>query len=219
VTLPPAPALVGYVLQAVVALQALRIAKLRPLHAPFAVLAGSIALADPLRPVLSAVRAGHAHPLTGAALASWHLDRLLFVGWPVGLAAVAWMALSDRRTAGAHALGALGLGLALQVVLYPRSAVPLVLPAVHGLAVVAGLAAAAGWVRRRRWPDEGQRLVLLYVVAETVVWPLVWLGGDARAAWPLSWSAYLAAVGGAAVGQAVWRRAIQAEQERARAKA
>lgn len=213
-TFPPIPALAGYALQALVAVQAWRLARLRPLHRPFAVLAAMVALADPARPLLAAMRHG-GHPFAGTALASWHLDRALFAAWPVGLAAVAWQALAGRRV-WPHAVGILLAGLAAQVKLYPHSAAPLVLPAVHLAALLAALVPALLWSRGRRWATEGERLVLGYVVAEAVVWPLVWAGGDARAAWPLSWGAYLVAVGAAAVGQAVWSRAIERETRAAK---
>lgn len=215
VTLPPLPALAGYALQALVAAQALRLARLRPLHIPFAALAALVAVVDPLRPLLASMRAAR-HPHAGAALLSWHLDRALWASWPVGLACVAWTSLAGRR-AWPHLVGAAGLALAVQVATYPASAAPLVLPMAHGAALLSALVAVAIWAKRKRWPGETERIVLVYLAAEVASWPLVYLGGDARASWPLSWSAYLCATIAALVSQGAWARAIEREASTHRA--
>jgi len=97
------------------------------------------------------------------------------------------------------------------------SAAPLVLPVAHGAALLSALVAVAIWARRRRWPGETERIVLVYLAAELASWPLVYLGGDARASWPLSWSAYLCATVAALVSQGAWARAIEREASTPRA--
>lgn len=208
-TPPPAPVLLGYALQAIVAVQARGLAKVRPMHRPFARLALYVAIVDPLRWPLTQSRAvpGLGHPYEGLTLAGWHLDRALALGWPTGLVAASW-AIFGRREVWPHAIGLLGLGTAIGVAAYPALASRADLATAHLFALICAAVAAERHLRGGRWPSETERVMRAYVVAECVAWPLLYLAGDRQMGSKLSWGVYLLALGYAAVSQFAWRREI-----------
>lgn len=209
-TLPTVPVLLGYALQAIVAFQARRLTRSRPMHRPFARLALYVAIVDPLRWPLTQSRliSGHGHPYEGLLLAGWHVDRALFLGWPVGLAACSWAVLGVRE-AWPHLLGALGLWTAIGVAGYPEFASRIDLATVHLAALICAIVPGITRLFANRWPSESERIVAVYVIAECVAWPLLYLMGDRQMGSRLSWGVYLGALGYAMFSQVMWKMAIR----------
>ena len=207
---PTIPVVAGYVLQGIVAKQALAIDRSRPAHRPFALVAVYAAIVDPIRWPITQQRlvAGHGHPYEGLILAGWHLDRALFLGWPVALAGASWTVFAGRA-AWPHLLGALGLWVALGAAIYPAGNSRGFLALAHGLAILAAYIPLARRLWDRRWPSETERLLGIYIAAEMVAWPLLYTVDDRAMGSKLSWGVYLTALAVAIGMQYLWARNIQ----------
>jgi hypothetical protein len=102
----------GYVVEAITALLAVRLATLRVYHRPFAALASYIIVSDVLRACLRLFYPYAAHGLFGRG--AMVLDPLLFVGEPLGFviaAAALWAPRWREASWGAAVIAAAALGL------------------------------------------------------------------------------------------------------------
>jgi len=159
-----------------------RYAHIHPRHRPTAAFITAILAVNIARRVLAlanapAYAAAHGAPLTGWARANFHLDELLQLAWPSGLAGVAALVLLEephRRRAAAAAGGAWGLAALGLALAYPgvRGAVlGRCYLAAELVAVAAVVACGVSWWQRRLRPSliEGSVLVLCAVELGAVV--------------------------------------------------
>ena len=98
-------AIVGRALAVIVAIVAMRVARRRPHHAPFAWWAVAAAVADPLACLVGWGLDGVAVPYSGSMRALHHAGQALYLIEPIGLATVAWTVLGLRRDSPLHGLG------------------------------------------------------------------------------------------------------------------
>lgn len=197
----------GYVLEAGVAVLAVRRAPDRPYHWWFARMAVVLAVLDPARALLSIARGpveARIHPMHGAARLLYELDRVSDFAGPIAVGLTAWIVFSGKRWG--NLLGALLLAEVAIVALYPASRARWVSPAVKLGALLVGWIGAGIWARRREWASETQKLVLAYLVLETIAIVVTTSSGEPREAWPMIWVGLLALQVVAIGVQATWIR-------------
>ena len=196
----------GYTLEAGVAVLACARARGRVYHWPFAVLALVLAAIDPFRGLLALARdhLGRIHPMTGAPLVAYQIDRISDLIGPIAIGLCAWVVFTGRRWG--HLAGAAVLAEVAIVALYPSSRARWVSPAVKLSALLVGWIGAGIWARRRDWADETQKLVLAYLALETIAIVVTTASGEPREAWPEIWIGLLALQVVAIGVQASWIR-------------
>ena len=197
------PALPGYAAQAAAAALAWPLAKRRPFHRPFALLATWLAAEDPARAILDALRPHQPHPYQGTALALWTLDRSSYLSRPLALALACVVAFPGWPPW--HAVGASAALLVALALTYPASSAPWVVPVVHAAALALGAVAVGAWARRRRWPTVTQALLTAYLAADLALFagPYTAPAGP-RASWPAAVPLYFGLQVGALIAQWLW---------------
>jgi hypothetical protein len=204
--------LLGFGLEGIAAWLSVLCARRRPRqHRPVAAYLVLLAASDPFRTVLRLCRDADApHPLTGAARALYHLDAcgfLVVTGLLAVLAVVVFGGEEADARRRAWLTGGIVAGMAaVNVVAYPGTAAtgPALYAVTQFGAVALGWAAVVAWARRGTWPTISQIIVLVLLAEGTAILAGPYVAPDLFDAWPLAWSAGLAAQIAIVAVQATW---------------
>jgi hypothetical protein len=164
-----APGVFAWALQALTIALAWMLARRRPQHRPFAWFASVMLAVDVVHVALNLGPLDAPRPYAGFRRVLFHVDQALFLSWPVGLAAVAWIVFLERRLWWPPVLAGV-VALVVFVVGYPspfRGATLMAAYALtHAAAVVACLVAMALWTRRRAPPRPEHACTSLTVLLD-----------------------------------------------------
>lgn len=201
--------LVGYALEAGSAGLALRVAREKPYHRPFAVFAAYYALVDPLRAVVQLARdpAQH-HPFAGAQRVLYHTSAALYMSLALALALAATHLCAPRLSG--HARGVALAAVVLPIATYPHAVGKLPIVAVQALASAMTWGVLIVGYVDDEWPTPTHFLVMLAAATQTALLagPLVDVGTFATnwaKAEPLLFGAQIATL----AIQAAWLRDLR----------
>jgi hypothetical protein len=204
--------ILGFGLEAASAWLAVLCARRRPRqHWPVATYLVLLAASDPIRTGLRLCRDTAApHPLVGVARAFYHVDACGFLVVTGMLAVLATVVFGNgkpatRRRAWLTAGVVAGTAL-LNVLAYPGTAAtgPALYTVTQIGAAALGWAAVVAWARSGTWPTISQIIVLVLMAEGTASLAGPYIAPDLFDAWPISWSAGLAAQIAIVAVQASW---------------
>ncbi len=200
----------GYLLETVVAVLAIYLARARIYHRPAAIYVTILAVADVVRGVFGQVAFTHPGPYAGALRSVYNLDQILTLAEPVGLAWVALAVFWPSRIAWRERLLSVAAFVAAAIcVSYPQVRDASYQRALLGVWIGAqGIAwtSAIAWRVRapNAWPQLTHRLVLIYASGQLVAQAGPVIAGSIFADWRVGFGACVLLQLVAIVQQVLW---------------